>query len=195
MQRQISIFNAEDDLLSLFTTTVSLAPTQQRVAGQMLSALDAGELCLLQAGSGMGRTTVLRWLHARIGGIFFAARQWVAARNKAEAMRDSIVFVDDVHLIDISETARSRWRNRFVFSTAEKLPRYPATHAIKNFATQDYAVICRRYLGAATDRLDIDEIHRSAPGLNAHQLKHACLWLGLRYAAPTTAAFLACLAR
>jgi hypothetical protein len=193
MQRQVSVLNAEDDLLSLFTTTVVLTPTQQRVASRMLAAVDAGEMCLLQAGSGMGRTTVLRWLHARLGGIFVAARQWVAGRNKAEEMRDSIIFVDDVHLIDISGTARARWRNRFVFSTAEKLPRYPTTHAIKNFTTQDYATICRRYLGTATDRLDMNEIHRAAPALNAHQLKHACLWLGLRYEAPTTAAFLGCL--
>jgi hypothetical protein len=190
MQRQVSIFNAEDDLLSLFATTVVLAPTQQRVAGQMLTAVDAAEVCVLQAGSGMGRTTVLRWLHARLGGIFLAARQWVAGRNQAEAARDSIIFVDDVHLVDISESTRRRWRNRFVFSTAEKLPCFPATHAIKNFTTPDYATICRRYLGAATDRLDMHEIHRAAPGLNAHQLKHACLWLGLRYADPTTTAFL-----
>jgi hypothetical protein len=148
---------------------------------------------LLQAGSGMGRTTVLRWLHARLGGIFLAARQWVADRNQVEAARDSVIFVDDVHLIDSSDTLRPRGRNRFVLSTAEKLPRYTATHAIKNFTALDYAIICRRYLGAATDRLDMKEIHRAAPGLNAHQLKHACLWLGLRYAAPTTAAFLGCL--
>jgi hypothetical protein len=193
MQRQTSIWNAEDDLLSLFTTTVVLAPTQQRVAAQILAALDAGDVCLLQAGSGMGRTTVLRWLHARLGGIFFAARQWVAGRNKPDDTRGSLIFVDDVHLIDISETTHKRWRNRFVFSTAEKLPRYPATHAIKSFRPQDYATICRRYLGAPTDRLNMNEIHRAAPGLNAQQLKHACLWLGLRYAAPTTAAFLECL--
>ena len=49
------------------------------------------------------------------------------------------------------------------------------------FEPQDYACICRQYLGAAAaDALDFDKVHRFAPALTAYQLKNACLWLRSR---------------
>jgi ATP-dependent 26S proteasome regulatory subunit len=47
-----------------------------------------------------------------------------------------------------------------------------------DFTPEDYQAVCRVHLGAEiAGRLDFARIHRFAPGINAHQLKKACLWL------------------
>ena len=61
---------------------------------------------------------------------------------------------------------------------------------IDEFEAEDFACVCRRYLGEASERLDFDKIHRFAPALNVYQIKNACLWLGLRYGEPTTNSFI-----
>src|SRR5262249_27395228 len=47
--------------------------------------------------------------------------------------------------------------------------------AIKEFKPEDYASLCRAYLGTAfADQLDYAQVHRFAPRLNAHFLKAVC---------------------
>jgi len=49
---------------------------------------------------------------------------------------------------------------------------------IREFAVPDYEFLIRAYLPAAqADRLKVEKIHRFAPGLSAHQIRNACLWL------------------
>ena len=50
---------------------------------------------------------------------------------------------------------------------------------IGDYTAQDYACLCRAYLDArVASRLDYSRIYRSAPKLNAHQIRKACLWPG-----------------
>lgn len=49
---------------------------------------------------------------------------------------------------------------------------------INEFEPADYAHLIRAYLPSERlEGLNVDKIHRFAPGLNAHQIKNACLWL------------------
>ncbi len=58
------------------------------------------------------------------------------------------------------------------------------------FAVEDYAFLCRHYLGdVLAGHLDYAKIYRFAPVLNAHQLKNSCLGLR-RETALTTERFL-----
>jgi transitional endoplasmic reticulum ATPase len=64
---------------------------------------------------------------------------------------------------------------------------------IDEFAPEDHESICRSYLNPdIADNLDYARIHRSAPFLNCHQLKNACLWLSSQpgQPAPATDAFI-----
>jgi hypothetical protein len=196
MQPYKAIWSVEDDLLSLFTDTITLSPTQRKVADQILASANKGEVCLLEAGPGMGKTSILRWLHARLGGVMLAARQWATSFNRPA----SPLLIDDLHLVTPTLEVRAALseRSNLVLSltnaeAAGSIRRKALKFAIKAFRPADYKRICRRYLGDATERLDMAEIHRAAPTLNGYQLKNACLCLGLRYAAPTTGAFLRCL--
>jgi ATP-dependent 26S proteasome regulatory subunit len=50
--------------------------------------------------------------------------------------------------------------------------------ALTAFEVEDYAFLCRQYLGEPlASRLDYPRIHRFAPALNAHQLRNSCLGL------------------
>jgi hypothetical protein len=47
--------------------------------------------------------------------------------------------------------------------------------AVKEFKPEDYAWLCRAYLGATVaDQIDYAKVHRFAPRLNAHLLKAVC---------------------
>ncbi len=49
---------------------------------------------------------------------------------------------------------------------------------IEEFKVADYEVLIRAYLPASqADLLKVEKIHRFAPGLRAHQIRNACLWL------------------
>lgn len=51
------------------------------------------------------------------------------------------------------------------------------TLSIDDFTAADYQQLCGDVLGATATALDFEKIFRFAPGLNAHQLHSACLWL------------------
>ena len=49
---------------------------------------------------------------------------------------------------------------------------------IQEFEIPDYAFLIRAYLPVSrAEQLKVDKIHRFAPGLSAHQIRNACLWL------------------
>ena len=201
MQRQNSIWTADDDLLALATTTVTLAPSQLKAANRIMAAASSQRVCLLQAGQGIGKTTILRWLQARLGGVFIAARQFTSSLARRRPAPAAILFVDDLQLVtpasEIGVAFNAFPHNQWILSSTDK-PLVTSwgravAYTLKQLTPEDYSRICHRYLGDAADRLDMTAIHRAAPALNGYQLKHACLWLGLRYAAPSTEAFLECL--
>jgi SpoVK/Ycf46/Vps4 family AAA+-type ATPase len=96
------------------TNQIRLTPAQQIAADQLFSALSKGDIFVLRAQPGMGRTTVLQHLHAIAGGIFLSIRQFLeqlTAREPAAieeafltmldwAMADAdLVIIDDLHLV------------------------------------------------------------------------------------------------
>jgi len=132
-----------------------------------------------------------------------------------DALKDhDRVIVDDFHvasavmvghchfyprtgLLDAPMTALAAYTadrgKKLILGTEGQLPdplRERCFHfGIENLAPEDYAHLCRSFLGR--DRaaaLDFDKIHRFAPKLNAHQLKSACAWFR-RDAHVTTEAF------
>lgn len=114
---------------------------------------------------------------------------------------NACVIIDDVDILEgvVSGCGgsypRAQWLNaaamtlcRYAEQTGRKLvfggdtPRPVSRRAyafsIAEFQPADYAHLVRAFLPAdRADRLNIDKIHRFAPGLDAHQLKNACLWL------------------
>jgi transitional endoplasmic reticulum ATPase len=111
-----------------------------------------------------------------------------------------LIIVDDLHLIkNVVEScdyprqnlfnavmtavlaSASAARKRLLFATSElpePLSRRAHAWFIEDFAPEDFETICSAYLDVAVSRkLDYAEIHRFAPGLNAHQLRKAAVWL------------------
>ncbi|HEX3880982.1 MAG TPA: hypothetical protein VHW24_28570 [Bryobacteraceae bacterium] len=93
---------------------IILMPTLQRTLDQLLASLAAGDIFVLKAAAGSGRTTVLRRLHAQAGGVFIGIRDVIhslAGRDPfslEEAFLSTIeraldgnnlVIVDDLHLV------------------------------------------------------------------------------------------------
>lgn len=119
---------------------------------------------------------------------------------EAEIESHEIVLVDDFHLVkniaddydyprkflldavvtSLLTTAASKGK-RLLFAANEvpvALSRRAHTSAIAEFTAKDYKVVCSAYLGVETSaRLNFGEIHRFAPGLSAHHLRKAAVWL------------------
>jgi transitional endoplasmic reticulum ATPase len=113
-----------------------------------------------------------------------------------------VVVVDDLHLVtnvvescDYSRTylldaaltaalgEASAQHKKVIFATAADAPwpvrRRAYAWEIHAFGAKDYECLCGAYLPRdASEGLDYARIHRFAPGLNAHQLKKACVWMG-----------------
>jgi AAA+ superfamily predicted ATPase len=128
--------------------------------------------------------------------------------------RSETVLVDDLHLItdvvqaydyprrNLINTAlhvvlsqAESCRKRFVFAmTGEEEPaplRYCAlTWEMDDWETEDFAQLCRTYLGEAAGRVEFEKVYRFAPTLNGRQLKNACLWLRSRPDALSTDSFI-----
>jgi predicted AAA+ superfamily ATPase len=96
------------------TSQIRLAPAQQDAADRLSSALSKGDIFVLRAQPGMGRTTVLSHVHQVAGGIFLSIREFLdqlTAREPAAieeafltmidwAMLDAdLVILDDLHLV------------------------------------------------------------------------------------------------
>ncbi len=96
------------------TKQIRLAPAQQDAADRLSSAISKGDIFILRAQPGMGRTTVLSHVHGVVGGVFLGARQFLdeltarapeAIEEAFLAMLDhaltdnDLVIVDDLHLV------------------------------------------------------------------------------------------------
>ena len=130
-----------------------------------------------------------------------------------EAMADhEVVLVDDFHLITavtghynytraglmdavlegIVSTICAQSRKLILATNKEDAPWSIRSRAwcfdIGDFTPADYEAIASAHTGAgAALRLDYAKIHRFAPGLNAQQIKNACLWAGHRRSCTTEA--------
>src|SRR5579875_962487 len=219
----------QEELALLTGAGVILTPSQQQAAGGVLTGIAAGAVCILESAAGMGKTTVLRCVHAKLGGAFLTMRQFMnllkqrppaAIEETFLEMLDSalqkhdVLFVDDLHLMtavaqgynyprtNLIDAALSavlgevEARNKKILFSVTGENELAAVRSralsweIEPFEAADFACVCRRYLGPAIERLDFDRIHRFAPALNVHQLKNACLWLGLRVGEPNTESFI-----
>src|SRR5207237_10241519 len=95
-------------------TAIALCPAQEVAFRYLLRVLAMGNVCVLNAGCGLGRTTVLRRLHAETGGVFLnmsdltdalrvqhpAALEETFERLVLDALvADDTVIVDDLHLL------------------------------------------------------------------------------------------------
>jgi hypothetical protein len=111
---------------------VQLTPAQDRAANELLKTFSQGSVSLLRAESGMGRTTVLRHVHAAVGGAFVGARQFIDALmvrrpdaieqafvemlEEVLASHDTVV-VDDLHKVTWI-TAQFRYSRSGLLDTA-----------------------------------------------------------------------------
>lgn len=219
----------EDELTLLTGGRVILTPSQQRAADDLLKGMAAGSVCVLESAAGMGKTTLLRWVRAKLGGAFVTARQFmnVLKRRTPAAIEETflevlegalqahdVVLADDLHLVtEVSQNYNNPRMNlintalsallegaeardkKILFSMTggdelAALRHRALSWKIDEFEEQDFACVCRQYLGEASERLDFEKIYRFAPALNAYQLKNACLWLGLRQDEPKTECFI-----
>jgi transitional endoplasmic reticulum ATPase len=95
----------------------TLCPAEQRAFDQLAAKLEIGAIFRLCGGVGRGKTTLLKTLHHRIGGVFLTMKDFVeaSARNHPLAVEETaytlvlgalkshpIVIVDDAHLLDVS---------------------------------------------------------------------------------------------
>src|SRR5438045_362045 len=93
-----------------------LCPAQQKAFDQLAAGLQLGSILRLWSAVGRGKTTILKELHKRTGGLFLNVRDFVEASAKAhplaleetlyrlifEALRaHPVVIMDDVHLLDL----------------------------------------------------------------------------------------------
>lgn len=200
--------------------TIRLCPAQQRAFDSLSAGLAVGTILRLQGGLGRGKTTVLRRLHHQTGGAFINARDFVEATEKnhplaleetahrmlIDALKSQpVVYVDDLHLIDLYSAGchfypRTGYFNtammalctyaleankKFVFSTRQNLveaaEQRSYSFAIARFTVDDYASLIKTFRGGDDNgQLDFEKVFRFAPKLNAHQLKAACDWLAKR---------------
>lgn len=94
--------------------TTQLCPAQQRGYDKLRHLLSLGEVFALSAGTGKGRTTLLRLLHEQTGGAFLNMRDFMEAmrRQNPAALEETFeqmvfealvghaqVLVDDLHLL------------------------------------------------------------------------------------------------
>jgi transitional endoplasmic reticulum ATPase len=111
---------------------IRLTPAQQTAAEHVLSGLPTGDVFALRARPGVGRTTVLRHIHAVAGGALLEIRAFLDALCAREpdaieesflAMLDAalaahdLVIVDDLHLVT-AIVDKFRYRRAFLLDAA-----------------------------------------------------------------------------
>jgi hypothetical protein len=123
--------------------TLSLSPAQQRALDGLHHVLPLGNVFVLHAATGLGRTTVLRQLHAEEGGTFLnlknfldalQARHPLAMEETFERLlmdalaHDQTVLVDDLHLLTcvMGGCNHFYWRNGLLDGPLSTLTTYAA---------------------------------------------------------------------
>src|SRR5689334_11647508 len=99
------------------TTGIRLCPAQKRAFDSLSAGMRVGSILRVWGGPGRGKTTVLRELHRQEGGAFLNMKDFVEASATKhplaleetlyqlvmEALKtNSLVIVDDVHLLDLN---------------------------------------------------------------------------------------------
>jgi transitional endoplasmic reticulum ATPase len=95
--------------------SLQLSPSQQRALDKLLAEAHPGRVVALAAGPGLGKTTVLREAHARLGGSILGATDMQRAAGEARHPlaledafyaligdgldRNTVVLLDDMHLL------------------------------------------------------------------------------------------------
>ncbi len=94
-----------------------LCPAQARAFDALSSGLEVASILCLSGGAGRGKTTILRQLQAQTGGAFLNAEAFLRASVQAHPLAleetlyrlvveafdaNATVYVDDVHLLDLS---------------------------------------------------------------------------------------------
>jgi transitional endoplasmic reticulum ATPase len=111
--------------------TLQLSPSQQRALDSLVAAARPGHLVALVAGPGLGKTTVLREAHARLGGVMLGTAELQRAASESRhplALEDvfyrligdvldehPVVLLDDMHLLSaVVEGCHAYPRARFI---------------------------------------------------------------------------------
>jgi AAA+ superfamily predicted ATPase len=116
-------------------SAVVLTPAQDRAANELMESLRFGDAAILRADTGMGRTTVLKHVHAELrGAAFVGARHFIDSLNVRrpdaieqafiEMLEDALaghetVIVDDLHLVTAVTWHHSYERCRLLEATLE----------------------------------------------------------------------------
>src|SRR6266404_7806255 len=97
-----------------FTPAISLSPSQRKAAEGVLLGLERGDCVVLRDLASDGKTTVLGYIHEKLGGVRIGVREFLAKLAAyepyaieeafldlidAEIARHDLVIVDDLHLI------------------------------------------------------------------------------------------------
>jgi transitional endoplasmic reticulum ATPase len=113
MRLTTNVLNSENEML-LTEAEIILTPAQEQLTTDLLESLAAGHVFVLKAAGGMGKTTVLRWLQAKLGAVLVVARQFLTLLKERSpaaieesfmdvlegALEESdVVVVDDLHLV------------------------------------------------------------------------------------------------
>jgi transitional endoplasmic reticulum ATPase len=120
-----------------------LSSKQQKAADALLAALPAGSVFALRSNPGMGRSTVLRWLQARTGGVLAGIREFLDAlmARQPDAIEESfvlwiekilaehdVILIDDIQLItnvvESFEYKRAHLFNAALTAVLDGLPRH-----------------------------------------------------------------------
>ena len=92
---------------------IALTPAQQLAMELLVRGMTAGPCVVLQGGAGTGKSTIVRYAHAKLGGAMITMKDFVEAmtshplaieetfqRLVLEALaKNDIVFIDDLHLL------------------------------------------------------------------------------------------------
>src|SRR5438094_9768535 len=83
---------------------ITLTPTQKRAFDGLLGGLAAGSVVVLRGDSGMGKTAILRKVHAAEGGAFFSVRQLMDA-----LMSQPPAAIEEacLHVVDTGRTSHA----------------------------------------------------------------------------------------
>ncbi len=110
----VSVLNIEDELSAVARGAPPLTSAQKAIADDLTSGLKSADVSVLRVDPGMGRTTIMRAVHARTGGAFIVARQILTqlAKRSPDALEETFlevltaaidhnhaVFMDDLHLV------------------------------------------------------------------------------------------------